>query len=81
MHTLKTKALTSGGYEYPVTLRPDELGWVLRIESTGGSWYLDSLSNVKDILAIDYGQGWYCLNARDLINEANNYINTLKEAA
>jgi len=44
--------------------------WTVQIEGCG-SWYLTSLvQHPNNKLAIDIGQGWYCVNIQDVIKAA-----------
>ena len=82
MIKLTTKAITSGGYEYDVVLRKGAMGWVLSVEGTSGSWYMESIDHLANVpedhvpprLAIDWGQGWYWENPQPIILEARNAI-------
>jgi hypothetical protein len=71
---LETQAVTSGGYNYPVILRKGTMGWVLSVQGTPGTWYMESIDSVGDRLALDYGQGWYLENATQLVKEARHAI-------
>lgn len=84
--TLTTKAHTSGGYEYPVTLvesenqyrgckgdhYPRKNDFTLRIQGTPGQWYMTTLEQnpLRDRIAIDFGQNWYCTNFGAVMAEA-----------
>ena len=80
---LETVAHTSSprnpaGNDYPVVLFYQRYeyasGWVIRVEGTGGSWFLSTL--IEDgwprggKLSIDYGQDWWWENPAPAIREA-----------
>jgi hypothetical protein len=73
--SLMVKAKDNYGHTYPVSLRMEPLGWVLRIEGTPGSWYMDDLKGSREI-AIDLGQNWICTNLDEIMAEA---VSTLGE--
>lgn len=87
--TLKIKAKDNHGHEYGVELqmwtapnRPmsdsSRDKWILRILNTPGSWYMSTLLESHNHwqygIAIDLGQGWYCTNFREVMDEAKQEI-------
>lgn len=58
------------GYEYKVTVEPDRDGdgFVLRPGNLAG-WNLVELEDIGDRLFIDFGQNWYLVNARHVVDE------------
>lgn len=78
MTILNTYALDNHGYQYAVTLTPQDFhgtNAVLRIEGTSGSWFLSTLWEYKHSqISIDHGQGWRCLNIQDILQEACSLI-------
>lgn len=78
MTILNTYALDNHGYQYAVTLTPQDFhgaNAVLRIERTSGSWFLSTLWDYKHSqIAIDHGQNWRCLNIQDVLQEARSLI-------
>jgi len=54
-----------------VILRPGQLGPVLQIEGTPGSWYVTTLcDNPDDRLSIDAGQDWTLVNRGEVLRSA-----------
>ena len=78
MKTLKTIARDNQGYEYAVTLTPQEFqgeNAVVKIETTPGSWFLSTLWEYKPPqIAIDHGQGWMCVNIQEILTEARTLV-------
>ena len=80
---LQTKATDNHGYEYDVEIqqRPSasarfDMAPVLKIKSTPGGWYMETLENCTDEqIAIDFGQSWYCTNIQALLEEARLNLN------
>ena len=82
---LKVKAVDNSGNKYPVSLERGELGVVLSINGTPGSWYMNSLLCLDQLpakgsadarlelnneLAIDFGAKWYCVNMKAIMKSA-----------
>jgi len=77
MKTLTIRAIDNRGHSYPVTLtetdRPgfSKKDWILRMEGAGAGWYMTTLESHRgNILAIDFGEGWNCINFGALLAEA-----------
>jgi len=71
---LNTKAIDNHGNRYDVELQTRENDKpVLRILGTPGGWYLNGLQNktLRDVISIDHGQGWDCINLQEILAEAN----------
>jgi len=76
--TLPIKATDNHGYSYWVTLKlkdGDKLGWILSIDETPGSWYMDTLLGKDEYsgsrstrkIYIDFGQDWFCNNIDNVL--------------
>lgn len=84
MISLQTKATDNFCFAYDVSLEKHAYGgrrddwWILKINKTSGRWYLNDLLKdatngtwtPSDQIAIDFGQGWFCTNILDLLDEA-----------
>lgn len=74
--TTKVRTSTRGGpeHEHPVMVLAGDLGYILRIDGTPGSWYLSTLVSDKgvivDAIAVDFGQGWNAYGMRAAVCEA-----------
>jgi len=73
LYTLKTKAKTyseSEVYEYDVNILEGDSGLVLSIQSTPGSWYIETLLDTVnyDKLSIS-GSDWTCDNWTEVSKE------------
>ena len=71
MHTLNVKAVDNYGHQYAVTLNPKGQDYVLRVETTGGSWLMSDLERApRQHLYIDFGQDWFIVNFGEVLTAA-----------
>lgn len=81
VYTLNTKAISEGEYEYNVNITKANDKYVLSIENTPGSWYLETLLDEPnalyfDTLSID-GNDWKIGNWREVAKELKELIPNL----
>lgn len=78
MIKLKTKAITNWDNDkqsnLPVELSNEGKGWILTIKGSGGSWYMESLIGVGEMIFIDMGADYKCINFGDILKEASDKL-------
>lgn len=67
---LTTQARDNHGYRYDVEIQDIDSKPVLRILGTPGGWFYTDVRNHGQIISLDFGQSWDCVNFDEVLREA-----------
>ena len=73
---LTTTARDNHGNSYSVLLEDGPLGVIIKIDGTPGQWYLSGDMRALEVISIDHGQNWDCVNFADVAAAAFDALST-----